>query len=215
MEWFSRCYSIQILLALLGMCYGVLARYMCVKKVGVKNDTTYLLTVSEVCPGEAPVPHSQYAHSIEHLVTLKSGYALQADYRLDKVNGLILALKTMEHLLVNVEELNCLTTCLDSFDAGEAVQLQAMVHKLKLPTPNELINLAFRCQQVAVITKFSSPNTIGRRRYISTKQRCHSRYCSCKCFLRLKNHPIFMIIFLHESPKCFRDRCFWSKALTI
>ena len=114
-----------------------------------------------------PIPSGQYAHCIELLEALEIGSALQADCLLDEIRGSVSALKTMELLRVNVDELNYLAKRLDSFDIYEAAQFQAMAHKLEICDPRDLINLTFSCQQATVITDFSDLDVIGRRHYLA------------------------------------------------
>ena len=73
----------------------------------------------------------------------------------------------MENTFVNLDEINYLAKRLDSFDTGEAAQLQAMAHKLELFELKDLINLAFCCQQATVITDFSDLAAVGRDHYMN------------------------------------------------
>ena len=119
-----------------------------------------------------PIPSGQYAHCIELLEALEIGSALQTDCLLDEISGPISALKTMELLRVNVDELNYLAKRLDSFDIYEAAQFQAMAHKLELFEPKDLIDLTFCCQQATVITSFSDLAAIGRNHYMNLHGGC-------------------------------------------
>ena len=119
-----------------------------------------------------PISSGQYAHCIELLEALEIGSALQTDCLLDEISGPISALKTMELLRVNVDELNYLAKRLDSFDIYEAAQFQAMAHKLELFEPKDLIDLTFCCQQATVITSFSDLAAIGRNHYMNLHGGC-------------------------------------------
>ena len=87
------------------------------------------------------IPHDQYAHCMELLEALEIGDALKADCQVEEIDSFYSVLKRTEKLTVNVEELNYLAKRLDSFDAGEAAQFQAMAHKLELSELKDLINL--------------------------------------------------------------------------
>ena len=91
-----------------------------------------------------PIPHDQYAHCMELLEALEIGDAVKADCQVQEINSFYSALKRTEMLPVNVEELNYLAKRLDSFDAGEAAQFQAMAHKLELSELKELITCRTR-----------------------------------------------------------------------
>ena len=114
-----------------------------------------------------PIPHDQYAHCMELLEALEIGDAVKADCQVQEINSFYSVLKRTEMLTVNVEELNYLAKRLDSFDTGEAVQFQAMAHKLELFELKDLINLTFCCQQATVITDFSDLSAVGRDHYMN------------------------------------------------
>jgi hypothetical protein len=114
-----------------------------------------------------PIPRDQYAHCMELLEALEIGDAVKADCKVEKIDSFYTVLKRVEMLTVNVEELNYLAKRLDSFDTGEAAQLQAMAHKLELFELKDLINLTFCCQQATVITDFSDLTAIGRDHYMN------------------------------------------------
>ena len=114
-----------------------------------------------------PIPHDQCAHCMELLEALEVGDALKADCKVEKIDSFYTVLKCIEMLTVNVEELNYLAKRLDSFDAGEAAQFQAMTHKLELFELKDLINLTFCCQQATVITDFSDLAAVGRGHYMN------------------------------------------------
>ena len=119
-----------------------------------------------------PIPHDQYAHCMELLEALEIGDAVKADCQVQEINSFYSALKRTEMLPVNVEELNYLAKRLDSFDVGEAAQLQAMAHKLELSELKDLINLTFCCQQTTVITDFSDLAAVGRDHYMNLHGGC-------------------------------------------
>ena len=119
-----------------------------------------------------PIPHDQYAHCMELLEALEIGDAVKADCQVQEINSFYSALKRTEMLPVNVEELNYLAKRLDSFDAGEAAQFQAMAHKLELSELKELINLTFCCQEATVITDFSDLAAVGRDHYMNLHGSC-------------------------------------------
>ena len=119
-----------------------------------------------------PIPHDQYAHCMELLEALEIGDAVKADCQVQEINSFYSVLKRIEMLTVNVEELNYLAKRLDSFDAGEAAQFQAMAHKLELFELKDLINLTFCCQQATVITDFSDLAVIGRDHYMNLHGGC-------------------------------------------
>ena len=111
------------------------------------------------------MPCGQYAHGMERLKALEIGDVVKADCRLDEINSEFPVLKHMESTSVNVEEVNYLAKRLERFDSHQAVQFQAMAHKLELLDLKDLINLTFCCQQVTVITNFSDLDNIGRKHY--------------------------------------------------
>ena len=121
-----------------------------------------------------PIPHDQYAHCMELLETIEIGNAIKADCKVEKINSSFSVLKRTEMLTINAEELNYLAKRLDSFDVYEAAQFQAMAHKLELFELKDLINLAFCCQQVTVITSFSDLATIGQDHYMNLHGGCAS-----------------------------------------
>ena len=119
-----------------------------------------------------PIPHDQYTHCMELLEALEIGDAVKADCQVQEINSFYSVLKRTEMLTVNVEELNYLAKRLDSFDAGEAAQFQAMAHKLELFELKGLINLTFCCQQATVITDFSDLSAVGRDHYMNLHGGC-------------------------------------------
>ena len=119
-----------------------------------------------------PIPHDQYAHCMELLEALEIGDALKADCQVEEIDSFYSVLKRTEKLTVNVEELNYLAKRLDSFDAGEAAQFQAMAHKLELSELKDLINLTFCCQEATVITDFSDLAAVGRDHYMNLHGGC-------------------------------------------
>ena len=119
-----------------------------------------------------PIPHDQYTHCMELLEALEIGDAVKADCQVQEINSFYSVLKRTEMLTVNVEELNYLAKRLDSFDAGEAAQFQAMAHKLELFELKDLINLTFCCQQATVITDFSDLSAVGRDHYMNLHGGC-------------------------------------------
>ena len=114
-----------------------------------------------------PIPRDQYAHCMELLEALEIGDAVKADCKVEKIDSFYTVLKRTEMLTVNVEELNYLAKRLESFDAGETAQFQAMAHMLELFELKDLINLTFCCQQATVITDFSDLAAIGRDHYMN------------------------------------------------
>ena len=119
-----------------------------------------------------PIPHDQYAHCMELLEALEIGDALKADCQVEEIDSFYSVLKRTEKLTINVEELNYLAKRLDSFDAGEAAQFQAMAHKLELSELKDLINLTFCCQETTVITDFSDLAAVGRDHYMNLHGGC-------------------------------------------
>ena len=98
---------------------------------------------------------------------MEIGDTVKADCKVEEIDSFYTALKRVEMLTVNVEELNYLAKRLDSFDTGEAAQFQAMAHKLELFELKDLINLTFCCQQATVITDFFDLAAIGRDHYMN------------------------------------------------
>ena len=98
---------------------------------------------------------------------MEIGDTVKADCKVEEIDSFYTALKRVEMLTVNVEELNYLAKRLDSFDTGEAAQFQAMAHKLELFELKDLINLTFCCQQATVITDFSDLAAVGRDHYMN------------------------------------------------
>ena len=116
-----------------------------------------------------PIPDEQYDQVMEQLVALEIGDVVQRDCQVDELPGDYPVLKRLETTAVNVDELDYLAKRLDSFDAGEAAQFQAMAHKLDLSDVKDFINLTFCCQQATVITDFSDLEKVGRAHYLNLR----------------------------------------------
>ncbi len=109
-----------------------------------------------------PIPNEEYDQTIEMLEALKMGDALRQDCRVDGLDSRYSVLNRLVGKSVNVDELDYLSKRLDSFDAGENLQFQAMAHKLHISNIKDFINLTFCCQQATVITNFSDLEKIGK-----------------------------------------------------
>ena len=121
-----------------------------------------------------PLPRDQYDDCVELLKKLEIGSATEQDCQVMKISSAFPALKRLEMLTVNLDELDYLARRLASFDVGEAAQFQAMAHKLELFELKDLINLTFCCQQATVITDFTNLEAIGRDHYMNLHGGCAS-----------------------------------------
>ena len=121
-----------------------------------------------------PLPRDQYDDCVELLKKLEIGSATEQDCQVMEISSAFPALKRLEMLTVNLDELDYLARRLTSFDVGEAAQFQAMAHKLELFELKDLINLTFCCQQATVITDFTNLEAIGRDHYMNLHGGCAS-----------------------------------------
>ena len=121
-----------------------------------------------------PLAQDQYEDCVELLEKLEIGSATKQDCKVLEISSAFPVLKRMEMLTVNLDELDYLAKRLASFDVGEAVQFQAMAHKLELFELKDLINLTFCCQQATVITDFTNLEAIGRDHYMNLYGGCAS-----------------------------------------
>ena len=121
-----------------------------------------------------PLPRDQYDDCVELLKKLEIGSATEQDCQVMEISSAFPALKRLEMLTVNLDELDYLARRLASFDVGEAAQFQAMAHKLELFELKDLINLTFCCQQATVITDFTNLEAIGRDHYMNLHGGCAS-----------------------------------------
>ena len=119
-----------------------------------------------------PLPRDQYDDCVELLKKLEIGSATEQDCQVMEISSAFPALKRLEMLTVNLDELDYLARRLASFDVGEAAQFQAMAHKLELFELKDLINLTFCCQQATVITDFTNLEAIGRDHYMNLHGGC-------------------------------------------
>ena len=119
-----------------------------------------------------PLPRDQYDDCVELLKKLEIGSATEQDCQVMEISSAFPALKRLEMLTVNLNELDYLAKRLASFDVGEAAQFQAMAHKLELFELKDLINLTFCCQQATVITDFTNLEAIGRDHYMNLHGGC-------------------------------------------
>ena len=119
-----------------------------------------------------PLPRDQYDDCVELLKKLEIGSATEQDCQVMEISSAFPALKRLEMLTVNLNELDYLARRLASFDVGEAAQFQAMAHKLELFELKDLINLTFCCQQATVITDFTNLEAIGRDHYMNLHGGC-------------------------------------------
>ena len=121
-----------------------------------------------------PLAQDQYEDCVELLEKLEIGSATKQDCKVLEISSAFPVLKRMEMLTVNLDELDYLAKRLASFDVGEAVQFQAMAHKLELFELKDLINLTFCCQKATVINNFSDLEAIGRDHYMNLYGGCAS-----------------------------------------
>ena len=119
-----------------------------------------------------PIPTEEYDHVLEVLAPFGIGDALQRDCRVDELAGEYPVLRCLEGQNINLDELDFLAKRLDSFDAGETAQFQAMAVKLGISDVTDLINLSFCCQQATVITDFSELEAVGRHHYMNINGGC-------------------------------------------
>ena len=119
-----------------------------------------------------PLPRDQYDDCVELLKKLEIGSATEQDCQVMEISSAFPALKRLEMLTVNLDELDYLARRLTSFDVGEAAQFQAMAHKLELFELKDLINLTFCCQQATVITDFTNLEAIGRDHFMNLHGGC-------------------------------------------
>ena len=90
-----------------------------------------------------PLPRDQYDDCVELLKKLEIGSATEQDCQVMEISSAFPALKRLEMLTVNLDELDYLAKRLDSFDTMEIAQYQAMAEKLNLRGMTELANLTF------------------------------------------------------------------------
>ena len=109
-----------------------------------------------------PIPSDEYENTLDLLKTIEIGDAIQQDCHVMELTSGFPVLRRLEGAQVNLDELDFLAKRLDSFDAGEAAQFQAMAEKLELQDMADLINLTFCCQRATVITDFSDLEAVGR-----------------------------------------------------
>lgn len=121
-----------------------------------------------------PLTQDQYDDCVELLKKLEIGSATEQDCQVMEISSAFPALKRLEMLTVNLDELDYLARRLASFDVGEAAQFQSMAHKLELFELKDLINLTFCCQQATVINNFSDLEAIGRDHYMNLHGGCAS-----------------------------------------
>lgn len=119
-----------------------------------------------------PIPTEEYDHVLEVLAPFGIGDALQRDCRVDELAGEYPVLRCLEGQNINLDELDFLAKRLDSFDAGETAQFQAMAVKLGVSDVTDLSNLSFCCQQATVITDFSDLEAVGRHHYMNINGEC-------------------------------------------
>ncbi len=109
-----------------------------------------------------PIPNSEYDYTIGLLEAMDIGSPTAQDCRVDEVDSTYPILNRLVTQTVNVDELDYLAKCLDSFCEGEAGKFQAMASKLNLSSIKDFINLTFCCQQATVITDFSNLEQVGK-----------------------------------------------------
>ena len=114
-----------------------------------------------------PISAEEYDHDLALLDEVGIGDAVSRDCKIEEICGGYPVLMRLCGGVANLDELDYLARRLDSFDAGEAAQFQAMAEKLDLHGITDLINLTFCCQQATVITDFSDLEAIGRNHYMS------------------------------------------------
>lgn len=119
-----------------------------------------------------PIPREEYDHCIKQLAAMEIGDAVCRDCQVLEVSGPWPVLKRLEDSAVNLDELDYLAKRLDSFDAMEIAQYQAMTEKLNLRGMTDLINLTFCSQQATVITDFSNLEAVGRNHFINLNGGC-------------------------------------------
>lgn len=119
-----------------------------------------------------PIPREDFDHCIELLKELEIGKVTARDCHVDEISSGWPILSRLEGTNVDLDELDYLAKRLDSFDASEAAQFQAMTEALDLTDMKDLINLTFCCQQTTVITDFSDLEAIGREHYMNTHGGC-------------------------------------------
>lgn len=121
-----------------------------------------------------PIPQEQYDDCMELVKALEIGSASKNDCYVDEIHSAWPVLTRLADSRVNLDELDYLAKRLDSFDAGEAAQFQAMTEKLNIFDMKDLINLTFCCQQTTVITDFSDLKAVGRDHYMNLHGGCAS-----------------------------------------
>lgn len=121
-----------------------------------------------------PIPREQYDHCMELVNSLEIGSVVASDCHVNEICKGWPVFYRLEGTQVNLDELDYLAKRLESFDAGEYTQFQALVEKLNLTSMKDLINLTFCCQQATVITDFSDLGAIGREHYMNTHGGCAS-----------------------------------------
>ena len=112
-----------------------------------------------------PIPRDEYGRCIGLAEALEIGSTFDQDCQVFEILGPWPVLKRLEDTQVNFDELDYLAKRLDSFDARETAQFQAMAEKLDLCNITDLINLTFCCQKATVITDFSNLEAVGRSHF--------------------------------------------------
>lgn len=142
-----------------------------------------------------PIPREEYDRCMELLATLEIGDAVGRDCRVDEITSDFPILKRLEKSAVNVDELDYLAKRLDSFDAGESAQFQAMAVKLGVFDMTDLINLTFCCQQATVITDFSDLDQIGKDHLVTI----NGGYMSMEALRQADGRKIALELILQKS----------------
>ena len=103
-----------------------------------------------------PLPRDQYDDCVELLKKLEIGSATEQDCQVMEISSAFPALKRLEMLTVNLDELDYLAKRLESFDVGEAAQFQAMAHQSEKKLLLRIADLEDELRDVACLNSFIS-----------------------------------------------------------
>ena len=119
-----------------------------------------------------PIPAEKYENVLDLLNVLEIGDTLVQDCKIDKLYGDYTILKRLEGSSVNIDELNFLANCFETFRAGEDAKFQGTAVMLGISDIKDFINLAFCCQEATVITDFSDLEKVGKNHLLTIHGGC-------------------------------------------
>ena len=114
-----------------------------------------------------PIPEAQYNAILGMLLTIQMGDVLQRDCLVTRLDSDFPALQCLEQQTVNFDELDYLSSRLESFVPEERLQFCAAVEGLGYSNMTDLINLTFCCQEATVISDFANLEEEGKEHYLN------------------------------------------------